>query len=144
MEKIDAIIKHKTAIKAPIVDVFDCIASAEGLDKWFTKGTIFDLENKKIKFVWKDWGVDKVNNTSDGIIIEYDRPRRYVFSWWVDTYDSIIEIDFKEVDNVTIVELKESGYPDTKDGRAALMECATGWGEALTLVKFYLEYGVVY
>ena len=24
------------------------------------------------------------------------------------------------------------------------MECATGWGEALALLKFYLEHGVVY
>ena len=24
------------------------------------------------------------------------------------------------------------------------MECAAGWGEALTLLKFYLEHGVTY
>ena len=25
-----------------------------------------------------------------------------------------------------------------------MLECAAGWGEALTLLKFYVEHGVVY
>jgi hypothetical protein len=34
------------------------------------------------------------------------------------------------------------GYPDTPDGRRALLDCAAGWGEALTLCRFFLERGV--
>jgi len=25
-----------------------------------------------------------------------------------------------------------------------ILECASGWGEALTLLKFYIEHGIVY
>lgn len=46
--------------------------------------------------------------------------------------------------NDTRVELIDSGYPDTPEGRHALMDCACGWGEALTLVKFFVEHGVTY
>ena len=40
--------------------------------------------------------------------------------------------------------LREHGYPDTPEGMAGLMSCATGWGEALTLLKFYVEHGLRY
>ena len=44
----------------------------------------------------------------------------------------------------TVVRSKESGYPDTPEGPRALLDCATGWGEALALLKFCLEKGVPY
>lgn len=31
----------------------------------------------------------------------------------------------------------------TAEARQKILECATGWGEALTLLRFYLEKGVV-
>ena len=40
--------------------------------------------------------------------------------------------------------LLEHGYQDTPSGRLAFADCATGWGEALKLLKFYLEHGVKY
>jgi len=40
--------------------------------------------------------------------------------------------------------LQEHGYQDTPTGRKAFADCACGWGEALTLLKFYVEYGLKY
>ncbi len=40
--------------------------------------------------------------------------------------------------------LREHGYHDTQSGRAAFADCATGWGEALTLLRFYVEHGLRY
>ena len=36
------------------------------------------------------------------------------------------------------------GTPNTPEGRDMILECASGWGEAATLLKFYIEHGVVY
>jgi hypothetical protein len=40
--------------------------------------------------------------------------------------------------------LVEQGYKQTTSSLQACLGCATGWGEALTLLKFYLEHGITY
>ena len=40
--------------------------------------------------------------------------------------------------------LREHGYPEAQKGMAGFMSYATGWGEALTLLKFYVEHGLRY
>ena len=54
------------------------------------------------------------------------------------------EHHFEEVEGGTVVKLKEYGYEDTEEGHRRCLECATGWGEALTLLKFYVEHGITY
>ena len=43
-----------------------------------------------------------------------------------------------------MVRLYEHGYPGTQEGMAGFVNCATGWGEALTLLEFYVEHGLRY
>ena len=57
---------------------------------------------------------------------------------------STIEINLAAVEGGTIVSLREYGCADTPSARSAMLSCAAGWGEDLTLMKFYMEYGVVY
>ena len=63
--------------------------------------------------------------------------------WWEDHYTNV-EMTFKEIKDGTLVTVKEYGYEDSKEGHKRCLECATGWGEALTLLKFYVEYGIRY
>ena len=51
---------------------------------------------------------------------------------------------FEAVENGAIIRLREYGYEDTPSGRRGILECAAGWGEALTLLKFYVEHGITY
>lgn len=44
----------------------------------------------------------------------------------------------------TLVVLNETGFTDSEEDLKACIGCAVGWGEALTLLKIYLEYGIVY
>ena len=44
----------------------------------------------------------------------------------------------------TVVQVQEWGHRPLPQDLAALVESAAGWGEALTLLKFYLEHGVTY
>jgi len=144
MEMIEIPIEHKIIIRAPREKVFDAIATGEGLDKWFTKGSSVDeFEGGHIKFVWRDWGVDHVDAEAEGPILEYKAPSRFVFKWW-STKPSTVEFDLEETAEGTIVKLKEHGYEKTREGMDRCIECAIGWGQALTLMKFYLEHGVTY
>jgi uncharacterized protein YndB with AHSA1/START domain len=144
MDKIEVPIRQKTLIKASRDRVFRAIATGEGLDEWFTKGSSVDkFEGGDIKFVWRNWGPDNVNAEAGGPVLEYRKPEKFVFQWWA-TKPSTVEIELEEVEEGTLVKLKEYGYENSKEGIDRCLECATGWGEALTLMKFYLEHGVTY
>lgn len=144
MEIFEAPILHKVLVRAPREKVYDAMTTAEGLDGWFTEGSFVDRKvGGKIIFRWKNWGVDKVTTEAECPIIEVKVPKRFVFKWWDDHYTTV-EMDFEEVKEGTILSVKEHGYQDTKEGHRRCLECATGWGEALTLIKFYVEHGLRY
>ncbi|MHA2026120.1 MAG: SRPBCC family protein [Candidatus Thorarchaeota archaeon] len=144
---IDVEVKQTTLVRAKPEVVYDAIATGEGLDAWFTVGSEVDAKpGGSITFRWKDWGPDKYTTESKGPVLEAKRGERFVFQWNSDkpTYATTIEIDFEPVEEGTVVRLREYGYHDTPSGRAALLECAAGWGEALTLLKYYVEHGLTY
>lgn len=146
-QKIDVEIKHSTLVRAKPEKVYSAIATAEGMNKWFTKGSEIDARpGGIIKFRWQDWGPDKVNLEAEGVVLEVKPGERFVFQWAADkpSYKTTIEMDFEPVDEGTIIRLKEYGYEDTHSGRVAMLDCATGWGEALTLLKFYVERDITY
>ncbi|NHI89259.1 MAG: SRPBCC domain-containing protein [Candidatus Thorarchaeota archaeon] len=146
-ELIDVEIKQSTLVRAEPEKVYDALTTGEGLDAWFTVGSEVDARSGgSIKFSWKDWGPDKYTMVSRGPVLEAKRPERFVFQWYSDdpSYATTIEINFEAVEEGTVVRLREYGYHDTPSGRAALLECAAGWGEAITLMKFYVEHGIVY
>jgi uncharacterized protein YndB with AHSA1/START domain len=146
-ELIDVEIRQNTLVRAEPEKVYDALTTGEGLDAWFTVGSEVDARpGGSITFRWKDWGPDKYTTEAIGPVLEAERPERFVFQWHSDTpdYFTTIEIDFEPVEEGTVVRLREHGYHDTPSGRAALLECAAGWGEALTLMKYYVEHGVTY
>ena len=55
-----------------------------------------------------------------------------------------VEVDLERVPDGTVIRLREHGYQDTPSGRLACLNCAAGWGEALTLLKFFVEHGLRY
>jgi hypothetical protein len=67
-------------------------------------------------------------------------PRRFIFQWHPDApdYATMVEINIKPTEGGTIVSLREYGYADTASTSLAMINYATGWSLALTLLKFYL------
>lgn len=144
---IDTEIHQNTLVRASPEAVYDALTTAEGLDAWFTRGSEVDARpGGSIIFRWRDWGPDHYTNDSTGKILEATRPEKFVFQWHSDnpSYATTIEIIFHATDEGTVIRLREYGYHDTPSGRAAMLECAAGWGEALTLLKFYVEHRIVY
>lgn len=141
-------IKCATLVRAPVDRVYDGIATAEGLDGWFTTGARVEAHpGGEIFFRWQDWGVDRINVEESGQVLEAVKPERFVFQWYPDgaaSFATTVEIDFETRGNDTVIRLRESGFPDTQAGRRRLLDNATGWGEALTLWKFYIEHGIRY
>jgi len=146
---IDTEIKHSTLIKAPIGKVYDAFTTSEGLDSWFTFGA--KVERKPGGWIYFRWSPEKSDITDgviedEGPVVEVEINKKFVFRWSPDNkmYTTTVEMIFEETDKGVKVTVREKGFQDTPEGRKAQLSCATGWGEALTMVKFYLEHGVNY
>lgn len=134
---------QKIYVNCPASEIYNTLTTARGWNSWFTSKSTVDLKNKKIKFVWKDFGVDKVSVTDGGKILEFIKNKKFIFQWKPIPNKTTVSITLKRRKKGTIVELKETGYTKI-DEISAMLDVACGWGEALTLLKFYLEYNITY
>jgi uncharacterized protein YndB with AHSA1/START domain len=138
-------IRMATLVRAPRERVYDALTLAEHLDAWFTTGAEVDPRpGGEMTWRWERWGPDEVTAEDRGPVLEARRPVRYVFQWQAGLGGTTVEVDFEAHVAGTVVRLREHGYPDTPEGWAGYQECSTGWGEALTLLKFYVEHGLRY
>lgn len=137
-------IKQRTFIAASPEKVFDTISSAEEWNSFFTTGLELDPQpGGKIVFRWKDWGPDFYNGECPGEIIKFERPSIFSFDWGAKNRTTVT-FSLTEEFGGTVVTITEDGYSDSDRDREMILECASGWGEALTLLKFYLEHGIIY
>ena len=138
-------IRMVTLVRAPRERAYDALTRAEELDAWFTRGAEVDPRpGGEMVWRWVGWGPDRFTGEDRGPVLEAKRPERYVFRWQAGLGGTTVEIDFDEHADGTVVRLREHGYPDTPAGWSGFCDCSTGWGEALTLLKFYVEHGVRY
>ena len=138
-------IRMATFVRAPRGRVYDALTRADQLDAWFTSGAEIDARPGGVmRWRWVDWGPDHVTAEDRGSVLEAKRPERYVFQWQQGLGGTTVEVDFEEHSEGTVIRLREHGYPDTPAGWSGFSDCSTGWGEALTLLKFYVEHDVRY
>lgn len=140
-------VQFSTLVRAAPERAYDALATAHGLDAWFTKGAAVDARTGgSIRFRWENWGADGYTGENGGPVLEARRPERFAYRWKVDSggYETTVEIDFVPRDGGTLVQLVEHGYEDSSQGMQDLLNRATGWGCVLTLMKFHLEHGVRY
>lgn len=137
-------IKHVTFIKVPVSKVYETLTTAKGWDSWFTHGTILNLETKRIELIWSLDGPYKANGKETGPIISVIPNKEFSFIWHEGIHDTTVKFILEEDEVGTKITVTETGYQPTDEGLWQMMDCACGWGEALTLLKFYLEHGITY
>lgn len=91
-------------------------------------------------------GPEKYTGENGGPVLEAVWPSRFVFQWKSDSGLSVttVEMDFTPVEDGTVVRLQEGGFQDSPEGMQDLLNRSAGWGEALTLMKFFVEHGIRY
>ncbi|PLR68867.1 MULTISPECIES: SRPBCC family protein [Bacillaceae] len=63
------------------------------------------------------------------------------FNWSpTNKYKTEVSITFDKSDEGTVVTVTETGY--LIEDADVCLSCATGWGEALTFLKMYIEFGI--
>jgi uncharacterized protein YndB with AHSA1/START domain len=140
-------IQFGTIVRTEPGRVFDAFATAGGLDGWFTTGAEVDARpGGVVIFRWKDWGVERIHGESRGEVLAADRPGRFAFQWQASFDDpqlvTTVELTFSPEARGTAVLVREGPFPGTPAGLRAMLSNASGWGEALTLMKFYVEHGL--
>ena len=143
------VVRYATLIRAEPESVYDAFAPAEDLDGWFTSGAVVEPRpGGRILFRWKEWGVDRVSLECGGTVLESDRPHRFVFQWnpipEEPDHLTTVELTFATDERGSVVSVCDGVFPDTEAGQRAFIDCCAGWGEALTLAKFYVERGLRY
>jgi uncharacterized protein YndB with AHSA1/START domain len=139
---------HKVYINCSAEKVFHYLTTGSCWDKWFTQGTVVNLTKEPyfIKFVWKNFGIDKVSFEDGGPILKAIPNKQFTFNWFpIDDHTPItVNFALSEINESTIVEVTDSGYRMENKHLAQLVDCAQGWTEAMTLLKFYLEHKITY
>jgi uncharacterized protein YndB with AHSA1/START domain len=138
-------IRHATFIRAPVGRVFETLTTARGWDGWFTRGTSLEARpGGRLLLRWKNFGADRVTASDGGPVLEVRANRRFAFQWSPRGFPTKVTFDLEKQGRGTLVSVTETGYPLSRQGVETLVWCATGWGEALTLLKFFLEHNVRY
>lgn len=140
-------IEASTYIGVSPEKVFKCLTTADGWNSWFTSQTRLDLKpGGQIWLVWKDWGVNHVDHQDGGSIIAIEENKKFAFHWHSDLgAQTSVAFELKGNGPGTILKVTDSGYRAEELSQfGGFLDCAIGWGEAITLLKFYLEHGVTY
>lgn len=144
-ELLEEKIRQRTFIAASMEKVYEAITSARHWDSFFTTGMELDPQPGGIcSFAWENWGPDNYSLKVPGKVIEARPPEIFKFQWGSEDRATAVKFELEKSDGGTVVTLTEEGYRDTPESRAMMLECASGWGEALTLLKFYMEHGIIY
>ena len=142
---LDCKIKQRSIIYVSPERVYNTVTSAQEWDRFFTTGMELDPKPGGVcTFAWKDWGPDKYTLKAPGRVVQVEPSRVFAFQWGSDGKETTIRFELEPFEGGTVVTVTEDGYQNTPEGRAMIVECASGWGEAVTLLKFYLEHGVTY
>lgn len=136
-------IKHQTYIKSKQEKVFHTLTTAAGWNAWFTDRTTIEWNmdgTGEIRLRWATMGEKLIED--GGKIIEAIPYESFTFQWCPGVSQTTVTFKLLPYREGTLVVLEEHGYSNKEIN--ACIGCAIGWGEALTLLKIFLEHGLVY
>ena len=140
-------INHQVYIKESVARIFNTLTTAQGWNAWFTDRTTIHQESDgtcEIRLRWTGLGKDQKELVDGGKILEAIPNKSFIFQWTPGESVTTIEFKLEPYRDGTLVVFKETGYSNSENDIKASLNCAVGWGETLTLLKVYLEEGLVY
>jgi uncharacterized protein YndB with AHSA1/START domain len=138
-------IKHQTFINAPPEAVYECLTTSDGWNAWFTSECEIDARAAgKIHLRWNNFGPNGITIEDGGPVLSATPNTELSFKWSPGDSQTTVQFSIEPRGAGSVVRVNESGHTTSQADLAALIECAAGWGEALTLLKFYLEHKITY
>lgn len=138
-------IRHSVYIEASPVKVFGTLTTADGWNAWFTQETTIDLKmGGTVMLRWRDWGVDHDTVEDGGEITSLVPNKHFAFRWHRTGKPTTVSFELEELGSGTRLTVMDNGYGSTEQDLRICLGCAAGWGEAMMMLKVYLEHGIVY
>jgi uncharacterized protein YndB with AHSA1/START domain len=138
-------IDYRTYVAVPPERVYAAISTGEGWSSWFMSGAIMDARpGGRYVFEWEAFGGDRTTLKLEGTVVEAEAPRTLAFRWGSGHAMTLVRFTLEPRGAGTMVRAVEDGYGMTDEEVRSALQCACGWGEALTLLKFHLEHGIRY
>lgn len=138
-------IRYSSYINAPPQRVYEALTKGEEWSRWFTtRATIDARPGGSYEFYWDSFGADLVTDTLTGPVLQAEPNRVFAFKWKSGLGMTTVTFNLEPRGDGTIVQVVEEGYSFDEKDVLACLNCAAGWGEALTLLKYYVEHGVSY
>jgi uncharacterized protein YndB with AHSA1/START domain len=141
----DLVVKHRVYVDAPLSKVFSLLTSGDGWERWFTQRAHVEPEpGGEVRFEWANFGPDQVSVKDHGKVIEVVKDQKFAFTWHPGKHATKVSLTFEPRGDGCVIDLKETGYEFEQDDVNVALDVAAGWGEAMTLFKFYVEDGRIY
>ena len=92
---------------------------------------------------WENWGPDHETYSVPGRVLVADRGRQFSFEWGSQQVTTV-DITIEPAKGGSVVRVRQHGYDASRAGRDLLASCSAGWGRAMTMLKYFLEHGIIY
>ena len=139
-------IQHTTYMKVTTEKVYEAISTEEGWNAWFTDETSIKWNQDgsgEIKLRWTSFGMKNEIIEDGGPILDSKQNEYFIFQWKPGESVTTVTFYLTTYKDGTLVRLIEEGYSQSNLDQIACLRCASGWGEALMMLKMYLEHGIV-
>lgn len=138
-------VAHRTYIGIAPKQLYATLTSGQGWEKWFaSEASIGNGPGDHIHFKWQDFGADHYTAEDYGRVVALDHPHHFSFTWHPGSNETVVSLRFEPRGDGCILSVMETGYSDVVEDRAVALQVASGWGEALTLLKFFVERDLTY
>lgn len=129
-------------IEASPEQVYKALATKEGWASWFS-GADFQLNENSEGRGRLNW---KGSQTKEmiGEIEDATPGQGLAFSWQPADSRTIVSFALEPYKNGTLLAFEETGFSSSEADIQALVRHAVNWGEALNLLKIYIEHNIVY
>ncbi|MBN1204074.1 MAG: SRPBCC domain-containing protein [Myxococcaceae bacterium] len=128
-------------IRRPAAEVFDAVADPKKLSGYFIR----EASGPLVEGATVQWRFPEFDEWFPVEVREVSRPERIVLAWDAadGPYKTLIEMAFKPIDEAnTLVQISESGWRDTPEGRKASYGNCGGWMHMMMGLKGWIEYGI--
>ena len=128
-------------IRKPVAQVFDAVVDHRKLSGYFIETATGPLA-PGVTVMWKFPEFDESFPVTAREVV---KDERVVFEWGSAVGEGLnaVEIVFKPLDGGnTLVQISETGWPETQAGITASQGNAGGWMHMLAAMKGSLEYGI--
>lgn len=136
---------HKTYILASPEELYRRLTSGVGWERWFaSRAEVGENVGQAIYFRWDDFGPDHYTAEDHGRVLQLEKNRLFSFSWHPGDFETAVIFEFQPHHEGCFLSVLEKGYRFVSNDMKLALQVAAGWGEALTLFKFFVEHDLVY